>query len=132
MGPRGRLLATGFITTWLIAGSFVEFFLMWIFQLVLLLWILTSVWANGWAVPDSSDAPRVPLTPDERRSLVPRYADWRDASRRSRALTITGLVLIAGFSVAWSTGDNTRHGIMALALVFSIGVPVLYLLVRPM
>ncbi len=132
MGPSGRLLATGVITCWLIAGFLFEFFLMWIFQLALLLWILTGVWANGWAVPASSDAPRVPLTPDERRSLVPRYADWRDASRRSRVLTIAGLVLIAVCSVAWSTGDNTRHGIMALALVFSIGVPVLYLLVRPM
>lgn len=131
MGPRGRLLATGFIASWLIAGFFFEFFLMWIFQLVLLLWILTGVWANGWAVPASFNAPRVPLTRDERRSLVPRYADWRDASGRSKVLTVAGIVLIAVFSVAWSTGDTMRQGVMAMALVLSIGVPVLYLLVRP-
>lgn len=131
MGPRGRLLATGVITCWLIAGFLFEFFLMWIFQLALLLWILAGVWANGWAVPAAPNGPRVPLTPDERRSLMPRYADWRDASRRSRVLTVVGIVLIVAFSTVWSTGDNTRQGIMAMALVVGIGVPVLYLLVRP-
>ncbi|MEA2558113.1 MAG: hypothetical protein QOG88_1651 [Actinomycetota bacterium] len=47
-------------------------------------------------------------------------------------LLIGGIVVGAMFAVAWSTGDHIRQGIMGVALVISIGVPVLYLLIRPM
>lgn len=132
MGPRGRVITTAVIVIWLLSGFFFEFLITWVCQLFLLSWVLKGVWAKGWAIPSSPAAPRIPLSREERRSLVPRYADRRDASRRTKVLLIVGVVLTAAFSVAWSTGNHTRQGIMALALTISIGVPVLYQLVKPL
>jgi hypothetical protein len=131
MGPRGRVIATALIVTWLVSGFFFEFLIIWVCQLILLSWVLKGVWAKGWAIPSAHDTPRIPLSPEERRSLVPRYADWRDAPARTKVLLVVGAILIAAFSVAWSTGDHTRQGIMAFALTIAIGVPVLYQMVKP-
>lgn len=96
MGPRGRVFTTAVILTWLIAGFFTEFIIMWVCQLILLSWALKDVWAKGWTIPSAADQPRITLSPEERRSLVP-----------------------------------ARQGIMALALTVTIGVPVLYRMVKP-
>ena len=96
MGPRGRVFTTAVILTWLIAGFFTEFIIAWACQLILLSWALKDVWAKGWTIPSAADQPRITLSPEERRSLVP-----------------------------------ARQGIMALALTVTIGVPVLYRMVKP-
>jgi hypothetical protein len=132
MAPRGRVIATILIVSWLLAGFFFEFILVWACQLVILSFVLRGVWSKGWAIPSAPDESPRPLSPQERRSLLPRYADWRDSSRRTKVLLIGGIVVGAMFAVAWSTGDHIRQGIMGVALVISIGVPVLYLLIRPM
>jgi hypothetical protein len=132
MGPRGRLTATGAIVTWLVFGFFVEFMFTWICQFVLLMWVLKGVWAKGWSIPAAPRTTRVPLTPEERRSLVPRYSDWRNSSRRTKALLIGGFLLTGAFVSAWSSGDNTRQGIMAICLTIVIGVPVLYQVAKPL
>jgi hypothetical protein len=132
MAPRGRVIATALIVTWLIAGFFFEFMLVWACQLFILSFVLKGVWAKGWAVPSAPNAPLPALSPEERRSLVPRYADWRDSSKRTKVLLIGGIVLAAGFAALWSTGDHIRQGVMGVMLVISIGVPVLYMLIRPL
>ncbi|MEA2520875.1 MAG: hypothetical protein QOI81_521 [Actinomycetota bacterium] len=132
MGPRGRVGATTAIALWLVCGFFFEFLLVWLCQLVLLSWVLVGVWRKGWSIPDAPDEPRVWLTPAERRSLVPRYADWRAATTRTKVLLILSIVLAAAFWRVWSTGDHIRQGVMAIVLTISIGVPVLYRLAKPM
>ena len=131
MGPRGRFLTSVVIAIWLLTGFFFEFLITWVCQLFLLSWVLKGVWAKGWAIPSAADTPRIPLSREERQSLVPRYVDWREASMRTKLLLIMGAILTAAFYSVWSTGDHTRQGIMALVLTIAIGVPVLYQMVKP-
>jgi hypothetical protein len=132
MGPRGRVGATAAIALWLVCGFFFEFLLTWLCQLVLLSWVLVGVWRKGWAIPDAPDQQLLRLTPEERRSLLPHYSDWRDATPRTKVLLILSVVLAAAFWRVWSTGDQTRQGVMAICLSIAIGVPVLYKLAKPM
>jgi hypothetical protein len=131
-GARGRMVATILIVLWLFFGFFFEYFVIWVCQFGLLAWALTGIWAKGWAVPSTPRAPRIELTADERRSLVPRYSDWRNASHQTKGLMIGAVILIAAFGVAWSSGDARRQQIMALSLTISIGVPVMYRMLKPL
>jgi hypothetical protein len=132
MGLRGRVIATAVIVVLLVAAAIFEAPPAFIAQTVLFGWVLKGIWARGWAVPSAPPEPRGRLTPEERRSLVPHYSDWRDASIRTKVMLIGGFAPTGVFVGVWSTGDSRRQGIMMSVLTITIGVPVLYRMLRPL